>query len=1164
MSFTHASYTAAWICALPVELAAAKVFLDEVHPRLTQPESDHNVYTLGCVSGHNVVVACLPAGVYGTTSATAAISHLKSTYHNIRFGLMVGVGGGVPKRTPDIRLGDIVVSKPTNISSGVIQYDYGKTLQNGRFHRTGSLNKPPSLLLKVIAQMESDSILGKGLLSKVMASYLQKEEVRGQFPRPSKDLLFHSTYDHSSDNPTCSTCDPSQQMDRPERKAKEPQIHYGLVASANQVMKDARVRDQITQELDILCFEMEAAGLMDEIPSLVIRGICDYCDSHKHKEWQPYAAFVAAAYAKAVLIQVPIQERADNLGKSRPEKRHWTVPFRKNPGFVGREGEIAKVEELFENLNGPFKVALCGLGGVGKTQIALEVAYRVRERDPTCSVFWIPCTSNATVEQAFMGIAQTIGLQGVRPPDAKERVKVHLSRVSSQKWLLIFDNADDMDMWVGNSAGAIDLANFLLPSEQGHILFTTRNRKLAVRLASHFVIDISEPDTGTGVKILEEALKKKELLEDEGETIALLEQLTFLPLAISQAAAYINSNGIKLSDYTSLLKEQESDIIELLSEDFGDDGRYQDVQNPVSTTWLVSFQQVQRLNPLAAEYLSFMACINPRDVPQSLLPEAPSKKRKIDAIGLLKAFSFVSEQVGNRTLSLHRLVHLSTRNWLRREQQLGLQIQKTANHLNQIFPDNDYKNQMLWREYLPHALLLMGESHFQKERELYKKLIQSVGRCLRTDGRYHEAAVLFADIVGLQKAEGGDNDDPCTMASMADLALTYIYQGRWKEAEELGVQVMEVRGRVLGPEHPDTLASMANLASTYRDQGRWKEAEELGLQVMEVRGRVLGSEHPDTLTSMANLASTYWNQGRWKEAEELVVQVIEVRGRVLGPEHPDTLASMANLASTYRNQGRWKEAEELDMQVMEAHGRVLGPEHPDTLTSMANLASTYWNQGRWKEAEELDMQVMEVHGRVLGPEHPDTLTSMANLASTYFNQGRWKEAEELDVQVIEVRGRVLGSEHPDTLTSMANLASTYRNQGRWKEAEELDAQVMEVRGRVLGPEHPDTLASMANLAHTFYSQENIYKALVLMEDCVKLRGKLLGHSHPHTRNSARSLKRWKKKAKSSTNQQHAPNPPHGAARPTAPLRAFLENHPFLLAARAGSSRMREHDLHEVD
>ncbi|KAL4967797.1 P-loop containing nucleoside triphosphate hydrolase protein [Aspergillus stella-maris] len=622
------------------------------------------------------------------------------------------------------------------------------------------------------------------------------------------------------------------------------------------------------------------------------------------------------------------------MEKLKPEKHHWMVPFRKNPGFMGREGEIAQVEELFGKVNGPFKVALYGLGGVGKTQIALELAYRVRERDPICSVFWIPCTSNASVEQAFMGIAQTIGLQEVKLSNAKERVKAYLSPASGRNWLLIFDSADDMDMWIGDSPAATELADFLLPSKKGHILSTIRNRKLAVRLASPFVVDVSEPDAQTSVMILEAALQRKELLENRDETITILEHLTFLPLAITQAAAYINSNGIEISDYISLLEEQESDIVELLSEDYGDDGRYQNIQNPVATTWLISFQQIQRLNPLAADYLSFMACINPREIPQFLLPDAPSKKKKLDAIGLLKAFSFV-------------------------------------NH--------EHKNQKTWRGYLPHAILLMNESDFQKERESFKKLVQNIGRCLRADGRYHEAAALFEDIVRLQRTKGGDTNDPSAMDSMADLALTYDYQGRWKEAEELGVQVMEVHSQVLGTEHPYTLTNMANLASTLCNQGRWHEAEKLEVQVLETKKTVLGAEHPDTLTSMANLASIYWNRGRWDEAEKQEVQVIETLKTVLGAKHPNTLTSMANLASTLCNQGRWDEAEKLNMQVMETSKTVLGPEHPSTLTSMNNLAHTWHSQQKFHDALALMEECLTLRKEVLGPSHPDFICSSRSL-----------------------------------------------------------------------------------------------------------------------------------------------------------------------------------------
>ncbi|RMZ45428.1 hypothetical protein AFCA_012081 [Aspergillus flavus] len=1103
MVFTRDDYTVAWICALPLEMAAAKAMLDEVHPPLPQPETDHNVYTLGSVGSHNVVVAPLPSGVYGTISASAVVSHMVSTYSKIRFGLMVGIGGGVPSKSADIRLGDVVISKPTATSTGVIQYDYGKTLRDGRFQHTGSLNKPPPVLLKAMSQLESDSMTGKTLVSKILFNVLDEcEEMREQFSRPKDDWLFRSTYNHENSEYNCSGCDQTQLVNRPERRTDDPCFHYGLIASGDQVMKDAKTRDSIAQDLDILCFEMEAAGLMDELPSLAIRGICDYCDSHKNKQWQGYAALAAAAYAKALLSKVPIYCRKNESHKC--GESVWMVPFRKNLRFVGREEEITKTEEFLMQQDGPGKVAICGLGGVGKTQIALELAYRIRKRDPEYSIFWVTCTSYESVEQAYISIASKLGMSGVKPAEIKEKVKAYLSQESAGKWLLVFDNADDMEMWSKDNTNSPVLTDFLPQCEQGHILFTTRSRKVAVKLASPYVITISEPDTEIAVKILQNSLVEKTLLSDRGTATTLLEQLAFLPLAITQAAAYINENSIGLSDYLMLLKDQEPGVIELLSENFGDEGRYKETQNPVALTWFISFQQIQRSNELAADYLSFMACISPRGIPQSLLPQSISTKKRIDAIGLLKAFSFISEDDGGLFLNIHRLVYLATRNWMRKSQQFSRHILKAADRLSEAFPNNDHTNRKLWREYLPHTFSLLAEADFQKEQERYIYLIMNIGNCLYSDGRWKEAEQLEVQAMELCKQMLGA-EHPDTLTSMANLALTYWKQGRWKEAEELEIQVIEIRRQVLGPEHPDTLTSMANLASTYWKQGRWKEAEELEILVLEIRKQVLGPEHPDTLTSMANLASTYRDQGRWKEAEELEILVLELYKQVLGPEHPDTLTSMANLASTYRNQGRWKEAEELEILVLELRKQVLGPEHPETLTSMANLASTYWKQGRWKEAEELEILVLELRKQVLGLEHPDTLISIANLASTYRNQGRWKKAEELGMQEMELSKQVLGLKHPDTLTSMNNMASTYRNQGRWKEVEELEILVLELCKQVLGPEHPDTLTSIANLASTHWNQRRWKEAEELEVQVLELSKQVLGPEHPDTLTSMANL-----------------------------------------------------------
>ncbi|KAF7596653.1 hypothetical protein BBP40_000575 [Aspergillus hancockii] len=316
---SHEDYTVAWVCALPLEVAAAKAMLDEVHNPLSQPPTDHNAYIIGRLSGHNIVIACLPYGVYGTTSAATVIAHLLATFPSIRFGLMVGIGGGVPSKTADVRLGDVVVSKPTVTCGGVIQYDYGKSVQDGRFQRTSSLNRAPQVLLTAMAQMEAEILLGKSRMSAVILEALRQYPEKHHFDRLGADWLFDAAYKHEGDGLDCTDCDKRHLVSRSSRSTDGPYVHYGLIASGNSVMKDARMRDQLAQELGVLCFEMEAAGLMDQLPCLVIRGICDYCDSHKSKQWQRYAAVAAAAYGKLLLSIVPLDPPAMGKQKNKTE-----------------------------------------------------------------------------------------------------------------------------------------------------------------------------------------------------------------------------------------------------------------------------------------------------------------------------------------------------------------------------------------------------------------------------------------------------------------------------------------------------------------------------------------------------------------------------------------------------------------------------------------------------------------------------------------------------------------------------------------------------------------------------------------------------------------------------------------------------------------------------
>ncbi|CEJ80058.1 hypothetical protein VHEMI00263 [[Torrubiella] hemipterigena] len=353
--FTHDDYTVGWICALPAtELAAAWAMLDVEHPVLHAADpQDANVYLLGSIRDHNVVVACLPAEKTGKVSAATVAKDMLRSFKAIRFGLVVGIGGGAPyygvtdvdrgdgeseseesdlddiEDIKDIRLGDVVIGLHSKSTEAVIQYDFGKSVQEKEFIQAGGrLNKPPDILLGAVARLQGECAVKGHKISELLSKMLSENPgmvEKFSYPGPGKDRLFKSNVVHVEGKKSCkSCCGPlnNNLVKRKDRQNNTPQLHYGTIGSADQVMKDALLRDQLAQKHNIMCFEMEAAGLMDSFPCLVIRGICDYADSHKNKIWQPYAAAVAAAYAKELLSNVsglgvrnlsPIEQINQNL-----------------------------------------------------------------------------------------------------------------------------------------------------------------------------------------------------------------------------------------------------------------------------------------------------------------------------------------------------------------------------------------------------------------------------------------------------------------------------------------------------------------------------------------------------------------------------------------------------------------------------------------------------------------------------------------------------------------------------------------------------------------------------------------------------------------------------------------------------------------------------------
>ncbi|WYZ43693.1 hypothetical protein EsH8_VII_000129 [Colletotrichum jinshuiense] len=867
---------------------------------------------------------------------------------------------------------------------------------------------------------------------------------------------------------------------------------------------------------------------------------------------------------------------------SRPLEMKFHVPYNLNEDFVGRSSILEEVKRQlgYSKLERSFKprsiVSLYGLGGVGKTQVALSFVYWVKETYPSVSVFWLHASSEDRFRQSVASIATKNKIPGYDDPkaDVPMLFRKWLEDDDQGRWIMVIDNADDTELFFPSEGDHSNqaphreddqsgsLGRYIPKCRHGSILVTTRNKQTGSRFASgRRPIEVGNMTNDEADRLLRKVLDDDSIAIED--TLELSSRLEYLPLALTQAAAFLHENSMSIQIYTQLLDQGDSALVEQLSQPFEAIARDSETPHAVTAVWIISFEQIERQYGLASEALSLISLFDRQAIPEAFVTDyyyrnqphhreanAGTPLPVIKALGILKAFSFISKE-NTETVDMHRLVQLVAQKWLFNKGRIRHFALEALEIMSDAYPYGKHETREICQKYLPHAKAVLQNcetyadeghlaaasilhnmaghftyrgqwidaEHYQLQAleirleilgQEHPDTLTSMDNLATTycdQDRWKEAEELQIRLVEISKRMLGKNH-LSTLVRTANLTSTYGQQGRWNEAEALEVQVMEASKRKLGREHPFTLVTIHNLASTYYNQGRWKEAEDLQVQVVEISKRVLGMKHPDTFTRIGNLSSTYQKQGRWNEAEELQVQVLKISKRVLGREHPYTLTSMTNLAVTYRNQGRCEKAEGLGVQAMEISKRVLGPEHTSTLTSMSDLALTYCDQDRWKEAERLQVQVVEISEMVLGPEHPDTIGRSDLLALTYCEQGRWEEAEKLQAQVVEISKSVLGLEHPDTLTSMANLASTYCDQGRWKEAEKLQVQVVDLSKRVIGQDHPSTLTYVGNLACNWKEQDRWEEAIQLLRDCVRRRKAFLGLDHPATASSVSLLAEW--------------------------------------------------------
>jgi tetratricopeptide (TPR) repeat protein len=387
-------------------------------------------------------------------------------------------------------------------------------------------------------------------------------------------------------------------------------------------------------------------------------------------------------------------------------------------------------------------------------------------------------------------------------------------------------------------------------------------------------------------------------------------------------------------------------------------------------------------------------------------------------------------------------------------------------------------------------------------------IVDEVGIALavpwQEQGRYRESGMVWEQLVELRQRLLGDNH-PAVAQSLNNLANLYQEQGCYEQAEPLLLQALELYQRLLGDDHPHVATSLNNLAYLYESQGCYEQAEPLYLQALELYHRLLGADHPNVAASLNNLAGLYRSQGRYEQAESLYLQALELSQRLLGDDHPNVANSRNNLAGLYQEQGRYEQAESLYLQALELSQRLLGDNHPNVATSLNNLAALYEAQGHYERAEPLYLQALELYQRLLGDDHPHVATSLNNLAYLYQSQGCYEQAEPLYLQALELRQRLLGDDHPRVASNLNNLAYLYQSQGRYEQAEPLYLQALQLNQRLLGDDHPQVASNLNNLAGLYRSQGRYEQAEPLYLQALELYQRLLKDDHPNVANSRNNL-----------------------------------------------------------
>lgn len=789
----------------------------------------------------------------------------------------------------------------------------------------------------------------------------------------------------------------------------------------------------------------------------------------------------------------------------------WNVPYQRNALFTGREDVLERLSQHFwptgQNDFAPIlraapprPLAITGLGGIGKTQLAIEYAYRARSEGHSLHTLWVNAASQESILTSFVEIAALIPAVATRNESDQQKVieaVKHWLEQCPQPWLLIFDNVDSEE-------ALLSLGKYLPQKGNGGILLTTRISAVG-SLAT--AVEVDTMGLFEGIQLLLHRAQRLDQASDEEINRAgnIVVALDHFPLALEQAGAYIEETRCGLQDY---LDRYQSHRQKLLARR----GRFSTgYPDSVATTWLLSFQRVQQANPAAAELLLLCSFLAPDRIPEELieggvaywpplLQQAAADRFSVDQmIEELLNYSLVKRLVQERALSIHRLVQAVQRERMEQAAQRHW-AERAVQAINAVFP-RDTQDVAAWSQCLrsleqvqaayeliecyafaftaamdvlnraglyfdEQALSALAMPLYQRALAICEQefgpthpetatLLNNLGSVYKQQGKYEEAEPLYQRAVAIREQAFGATH-PKMVTALNGLALLYMAQGKYEEAEPLLQRALAICEQEVGVRHHETASSLNNLAIAYAEQEKYEAAEALYQRAVAICELEVGATHPKTALSLNNLAIVYQAQGKYAEAEPLYQRALAIREQVLEPTHPEIASSLSGLGSLYKTQGKYAEAEALYQRALAIRERQWGIGHPETASSLYHLAVTYEAQGKYAEAEPLYLRMVEIREQEEGADHLALVNSLDDLAVAYIGQGKYVEAEPLLLRILAIQEQQSGGERCQIANSLDDLALIYVAQGKYAEAEPLYRQALSISMQAVGPQDANT------------------------------------------------------------------------------------------------------------